>query len=245
MEWFEDESFWETLFPFIFPAERLAAAGGEVDRLLELLDFEGRDVLDLCCGVGRHSVELARRGYRVTGADRSTFLLGKAEAFATAEGVSVEWVRSDMRELVRPAGFDLVINMFTSFGYFDDPEDDLRVLRNIRTSLREGGRLLIDMIGKEHLAEIFHSAMADEADDGTLLLRRHEIFDDWSRIRNQWVVVREGSARTFHFHHNLYSARELKDRLATAGFRDVVVFGDLDGSAYGPGSERLVCVGSV
>ena len=244
-QWFEDESFWETLFPFIFAADRLAAAGEEVDRLLELLDVEGRDVLDLCCGPGRHAVELARRGFLVTGVDRSAFLLGKARAAAAAADVPVEWIRSDMRDFVRPAAFDLAINMFTSFGYFDDRDDDLRVLRNLHASLREGGRLLIDMIGKEHLAEIFQPVGVDEAADGSLLVQRREIIDDWSRIRNEWIVVRDGAASTFHFHHTLYSAQELKDRLATAGFRDVVAFGDLDGTAYGRGAERLVVVGTA
>jgi SAM-dependent methyltransferase len=242
VEWFEDESFWEVLFPFIFPEERLAAAPGEVDRLLELIDFEGREVLDMCCGVGRHSLELARRGYVVTGVDRSPFLLGKAEASAAAGGLSVEWVRSDMHDFVRPEAFDLAINMFTSFGYFDDPDDDLRVLHNLRTSLRDGGRLVIDMIGKEYLAQIFSPTTAEEASDDSLLVQRHEIIDDWSRIRNRWIVIRDGTTTTFNFQHTLYSARELKDRLAAAGLRDVRVYGDLEGHGYGAGSERLVVV---
>lgn len=241
-EWFEDEAFWQSLFPFIFSPERLASAGDEVGRLLELLDFEGRDVLDLCCGPGRHAVELARRGYRVTGVDRSPFLLAKAEALATTENVAVEWIRSDMRAFARPRSFDLAINMFTSFGYFDDSDDDLAVLRNLHESLREGGRLVIDMIGKEHLAEIFQPVTVEEASDGSLLVQRHEIFDDWGRIRNQWILVRDGTATSFRFHHTLYSARELKDRLAAAGFGEIRAFGDLDGSDYGLGSERLVVV---
>lgn len=242
VEWFEDESFWETLFPFLFTAERRAAAGTEVEHLLELLDFEGRDVLDLCCGPGRHAVELARRGYLVTGVDRSPYLLGKAEQLAAAERVEVEWIRSDMRDFVRPGSFDLAVNMFTSFGYFDDRDDDLRVLRNLHASLREGGRLLIEMVGKEYLAQVFQPTTAEEAADGGLLVQRHEIFDDWSRIRNEWIVIRDGATRCFRFHHTLYSAQELKDRAATAGFRDVRAYGDLQGHDYGPGSERLVVV---
>lgn len=242
IEWFEDESFWETLFPFLFTAERRAAASTEVEHLLELLDFEGRDVLDLCCGPGRHAVELARRGYVVTGVDRSPYLLAKAEQLATAEQVEAEWIRSDMRDFVRPAAFDLAINMFTSFGYFDDRDDDLRVLRNLHASLREGGRLLIEMVGKEYLAQVFQPTTAEEAEDGSLLVQRHEIFDDWGRIRNEWIVIRDGATRTFRFHHTLYSAQELKDRASVAGFRDVRVYGDLEGHGYGPGSERLVVV---
>ena len=241
-DWFDDESFWEAVDPFLFTRQRLAAAEREVELLLELVDLDGRNVLDLACGTGRHAVELARRGYQVTAVDRSRYLLGKAEAAAASAEVSVEWIRADMREFVRPGTFDLAINMFTSFGYFDDPADDLRVLINLHSSLRDGGCLLIDLIGKEHVAEVFQPAAVDEAADGALLVQRREIFDDYERIRNQWTVVRGGEVRSFRFHHTLYSARELKDRLGAAGFRSTVVFGDLEGSAYGPGSERLVAV---
>ena len=91
-EWFEDESFWEALYPFLFPADRFDAAAGELDRIFDLIDFEGREVLDLCCGPGRHTVDLARRGYAVTGVDRSPFLLTKARERALAIGTEAEWV---------------------------------------------------------------------------------------------------------------------------------------------------------
>jgi SAM-dependent methyltransferase len=241
-EWYEDESFWKTLYPFLFTAERLDASPGEVTKILELTDFEGRDVLDLCCGPGRHSVELARRGYSVTGVDRSPFLLQKAHDMAAAEQVTVEWVNADMRDFERPGGFDLVLNLFTSFGYFDDKDDDLKVLRNIHSNLRGGGHLVLEVVGKEFLANVFQPTTAEELPDGGLLVERHEIFDDWSRIRNRWIVIRDEQVTTFEFHHTIYSAQELKDRLLSTGFEKVQVFGDLDGRDYGPGSKRLVAV---
>jgi len=241
-DWYEDESFWEALEPFLFPEERMGAAVGEVDQVLELLDFEGQHVLDLCCGPGRHAIEMARRGYAVTGVDRSPYLLGKARDNAAAGRVGVEWVNADMREFSRAESFDLVINMFTSFGFFDDKDDDLVVLRNIHASLRAGGVFVLETIGKEWLANVFQPTSADEVPEG-LLVQRREIFDDWSRIRNEWIVIRDGRSRSFTFHHTIYSGQELKDRFLQAGFHDVRVYGDLDGSEYGPGAERLVAVG--
>jgi SAM-dependent methyltransferase len=241
-EWFEDESFWEALEPFLFPKERMGAAAGEVDQIFELLDFEGRDVLDLCCGPGRHSIEIARRGFAVTGVDRSPYLLEKARSNAAEARVGVEWVAADMREFSRNEAFDLVLNMFTSFGYFDDKNDDLTVLRNIRSSLREGGVFLLETVGKEWLANVFQPTSSDEVPEG-LLVQRHEIFDDWSRISNEWIVIRDGRSTSFEFHHTIYSGQELKDRFLQTGFEDVRVYGDLDGSVYGPGAERLVVVG--
>ena len=82
----------------------------------------------------------------------------------------------------------------------------------------------------------------EEADDGALLVERREIIDDWRRIRNEWIVIREGRATMFRFQHTLYSARELDDRLVSAGFDTVDVYGDLSGGPYGPGADRLIVV---
>ena len=95
-----------------------------------------------------------------------------------------------MRQFARPEAFDLVINMFTAFGYFDDKEDDLLVLRNIYASLREGGVFVIDTMGKEWLAKGILPTTSEELADGKVLVQRHEIFDDWSRIRNEWILDR-------------------------------------------------------
>ena len=117
--WFEDDAFWELTYPFLFPEDPLAAAETEVGGLRKLVGAPFERVLDLCCGPGRHSVYLARQGAKVTGVDRSSFLLGKARALAEAEGVKVEWVQEDMRTFARPQAFDLVFNLCTSFGYFE------------------------------------------------------------------------------------------------------------------------------
>jgi len=140
MEWFENDDFWRDFYPFMFADERFAATPDEVGRILGLTQCSGGSALDLCCGPGRHSVELARRGFQVTGVDRSPFLLGKAREHAAKSGASVEWIEQDMRNFVRPASFDLACSLFTSFGYFQDEQDDLRVLRNIHQSLKRERR---------------------------------------------------------------------------------------------------------
>ena len=124
-EWFEDERFWDELYPLMFSARKFEVAEDEVSSILHLADLEEGDVLDLACGPGRHATALGKRGFRVTGVDLSPFLLEKAMGLAQVESVNVEWVREDMRCFVRPEAFDLVINMFTAFGYFDDKRDDI------------------------------------------------------------------------------------------------------------------------
>ncbi|MFQ5924306.1 MAG: class I SAM-dependent methyltransferase [Anaerolineales bacterium] len=239
-DWFSDEAFWRMFFPVLFPEERFDIAGEQVDKILALVDFEGNSVLDLACGPGRHSVELARKGLKVVGVDLSQFLLEKAKERANAAGVEVEWIHDDMRSFKRPASFDLCLSMFTSFGYFDEKKDDVAVIRNIYESLNEGGVCLVDVVGKEWLAKHFQPTTSRELDDGTLMIERHEIVDDWSRIRNRWIMLKEGKAEEYLFEHTVYSAQELKDRFADVGFGRVEVYGDLEGAEYGPAATRLI-----
>jgi SAM-dependent methyltransferase len=242
MEWFENEDFWRDFYPWMFSAERFAAAKDEVSRIIGLSQSTGGKLLDLCCGPGRHAVEFAQRGFQVTGVDRSEFFLEKARRHALEAGASIEWVKQDMRHFVRPSEFDLVCNLFTSFGYFRDPEEDLGVLRNIHRSLKDGGALVIDVISKEKLAGKWLNTMSTEMPDGSLLVQRQQIRDDWSRIYSEWTLIKDGHARSFSFEHTIYSGRELKDRLLSSGFRQVQLFGDLLGSRYGLSAERLVAV---
>ena len=242
MEWFEDEEFWRALYPYMFPAERFAAAPEQVGQVLALSGCTGGKVLDLCCGPGRHAVEFAKSRLEVTGVDRSRFLLDRARERARDAGVSVEWVQEDMRRFRRPAAFDLACNIFTSFGYFADEADDLRVLRNVQESLRDGGVFVIDVISKERLARNWKDSLVTEYADGTLLFQRPQLREDWNRLENEWVLVKDGRSRSFRFQHTIYSGRELKDRLLACGFQHVQLYGDLEGSCYGLDAQRLVVV---
>jgi 2-polyprenyl-3-methyl-5-hydroxy-6-metoxy-1,4-benzoquinol methylase len=148
-EWFDDDSFWVEMYPFMFPEKRFADAYDQIDKILQLVKPRGKMVLDLCCGPGRCSIALARKGFVVTGVDRTEFLLKKAKTRARAAKTKIEWVQCDMRDFVRPERFDLVLSMFTSFGYFDVKEADSIVLSNMFASLKPGGACVIDVVGKE------------------------------------------------------------------------------------------------
>jgi SAM-dependent methyltransferase len=242
MEWFDDDTFWQTFSSYIYADERLRTAADDVSRMLALAGAARPDVLDLCCGTGRHAVAFARLGCRVTGVDRTRFALERARVHAAEAGVTVEFVERDMREFTRPAGFDLVVNLFTSFGYFETQDDELRVLRHVHEALRPGGTFIIDVLGKETLARIFEETRSAAAADGTLLVWRTAVEDDWTRVRSEWHVIRDGSDRVFRVEHWIYSGRELRELLHQAGFRDVRLFGDLDGRDYGTAAARLVAV---
>ena len=178
----------------------------------------------------------------MTGVDRTSFLLERARARAAQANLPVEFVLEDMRRFSRPATLDLIINIFTSFGYFDDRADDLRVLKLVRENLRPGGVFLLEMVSKERLARMFQATTSTELPNGDVLFERHEIVDDWTRVRNRWTLMREGDTRTFEFTHRIYSGQELKDLLASAGLAGARAYGDLDGGSYGFDAQRLVVV---
>ncbi len=241
-DWFADESFWAEIYPFEFPAPVVDAGVAQVDKAIALSGIRGGDALDLGCGPGRHAIPLARRGFRVTGVDLSPFHLAKARERAEMAQVAVEFVQSDMRAFVRAAAFDLAVSLFTSFGYFEDPLDDLGVLRHVHQSLRPGGVLVMDVASKERLARVLHPTLSQRAVDGALLVQRHQIVEDWTRVWNEWTVVRDGRARTFEFLLRVYSGQELKALLGAAGFATVTLYGSLDGRPYDLEAERLVVV---
>jgi SAM-dependent methyltransferase len=241
--WHEDDAFWETMAPFLFTERRFASAPEQVDRFLDLLALPpGAAILDLCCGPGRHALELARRGFAVTAVDRTAAYLARAREGARREDLDIEFVAEDMRRFTRAGAFDAVINMFTSFGYFEDPADDRRVLENTCLSLKAGGRLLIEMMGKEVLARIFCEHDWWEEDDGTLFLEERHLTEDWGGVRNRWILVREGRREDHTFNHRLYSAAELKALAKACGYPEIAIYGSLAGEKYDQKAGRLVAV---
>jgi SAM-dependent methyltransferase len=241
-DWFADDSFWAELYPFEFPETVIATGEAQIEHAIDLSGVRGGPALDLGCGPGRHAIALAKRGFCVTAVDISRFHLAKAREQAEAAGLPVEFVESDMRSFVRPEAYNLALSLFTSFGYFEDKQDDLRVLRNVHRSLKAGGVLLMDIMGKERLARIFQPTVSQRAPDGVLLIRRHEIVDDWTRVRNEWIIVKNDQTRTLEFVVRVYSGQELKELLGAAGFPTIKLYGGLDGRPYGFDAQRLVAV---
>lgn len=238
--WHEQDDFWQTWAPVIFNSERMQLAKQEVDQILSLLQLQpGSSICDLCCGVGRHSLELARRGFQVTSVDRTPRYLREAKNKAGAEKLNIQFVEHDMRRFRQPDSFDAVINMFTSFGYFEDLADDRAVLENVHKSLRGTGKLLVDVMGKEVLARIFLERDWRQEGDAIVLWERRAS-SDWSSIECRWILLRDGKRHEYRFAHRVYSAVELRELLSDCGFSRVDVYGGLDKSPYDHKAERLV-----
>ncbi|ARE77684.1 SAM-dependent methyltransferase [Streptomyces sp. Sge12] len=239
--WFEDQAFWNDFYPHLFSPERAAQAVRIVEGSPLFRFPAGSRVLDLCCGPGLFTVPLARAGHAVTGVDLSAPLLSRARTHCREAGVEARFVEAEMLGFAEPGAFDAVVNMFTSFGYYDRHEDNVQVLRNTHASLAPGGTLLIDVVGKEILARLDERVSLSER-DGKVLVQRDTVLDDWTRLRSDWYSIEGSRAATGSMTLFLYSAGELRDMLGAAGFTDVRFHGDYDGGPYDHRAERLIAV---
>ncbi len=241
--WYDKDETWEKLAEVLFTRRRWEKAENEIGQLIALLDMTGDEkILDIPCGTGRHALELTRRGFDVTGVDRTASYLDEARRRADDENLKVQWVHDDMRSFERPGEFDVVLNMYTSFGYFEDAADDRAAARGFFDALRPGGRLVMEMHGKENLAAGFSARTWVELDDGRVLLEDRAIIDDWRRVRNRWIVYHDGGRYELEFSLRLYGAAELVDLLRDVGFTEVSAFGNLEGDPYDEHARRLVVV---
>lgn len=239
--WHEQDRFWETM-P-MFRKHHWEVASEEVDSLIALLGIEsGASVLDLCCGVGRHSLELSRRGFQVTGVDRTAAYLRTARTKLAAESLDLALIQADMRAFVQPEFFDAAINLYTSFGYFEELADDHRVAGNLFRSLKPGGRLVMEMMGKEVLARIFQPRDWQELPDGALFLQERQVNQDWTWMQNRWILIRDGETSEYAVGHRVYDGAGLRALLLDAGFESVSLCGSLDGQPYDTDARRLVAV---
>jgi SAM-dependent methyltransferase len=240
--WHEQDAFWETFEPVLFSRQRKSDAPAQVEKIIALLGIRpGAAVLDLCCGIGRHALELARCGFHVTGVDRTRAYLNKAAEQANAAGLEMEFVQEDMRTFCRPDTFDVVVSLFTSFGYFKDAEEDRHTAVNVHRSLKAGGAFLLEMMGKEVLARSFQERVWQE-EDGVLLLQECKVSNSWSWVEHRWIVVKSSHRHELRFSHRLYSAAELTSLLVGCGFTRTEVYGDLEGAPYDHMAKRLVIV---
>ena len=241
-KWHENDNFWIDFAPKLFTEDQWANAVKDVTNIISLLHMhKGARILDLCCGPGRHSLEFSRRGYKVTAVDRMSKYLVALREKANKENLTLEIIQEDMRSFLNPSSFDVVLNLFTSFGYFEAEEENIKVLENIYASLRENGQLIIELMGKEVLARIFRERDWHE-EDGVIYLEERKLNDNWSWISSRWIRIDGTDRREYTITHRLYSGVELSNLLKSIGFSDTKLHGSLSGIPYDNNAERLVAV---
>ena len=215
----------------------------QVDFIEKALGLsQGARILDLCCGYGRHSLELSRRGYLVSGLDLSELFLHMAREEAEAEGIKVNLVRADMRQIPFKKNFDALINIFTSFGYFEEEEENQAVLNEIARVLREGGRFLFEAANRGFFPGRFKRTIVDDYPDRQLKVVHHnKAFRNYRKLQTRIELLHKGESREYFRSVRLYDLQEFSPMLEAAGMKVLEAYGDLKGSPYKKDSPRL-CV---
>jgi 2-polyprenyl-3-methyl-5-hydroxy-6-metoxy-1,4-benzoquinol methylase len=216
----------------------------QVRFLLDRLEAApGRRMLDLACGHGRISLPVARAGWDVTGIDLSERSLAVAREAAEQEGLQIDWVQGDMRR--PPAGpFDAVVNLYTSFGYFEDEAENQKVLDAVARSLVPGGLFLIDTANMLGLASRFRDRAWETLETGALFLQEHDLDLLAGRNRARWTFVRDDGSRTELVHSvRVYTPHELGLMLERVGLEIAGSWGDFEGGELTLTSSRLILLG--
>ena len=217
----------------------MRAAGAEIDQLMNWLKPAlGAKVLDVCCGGGRHLEALTQRGFDAVGVDLSPELL---ELAAGRKAMGSRLVRADVRCLPFDGVFDVALNLFTSFGYFDLKADDGRQLRGMARSLRSGGRLVLDLVHREHLEAHFKPHDHQQTDD--LSIENHRTLTDTHVIKKSVVTTAGGQRHDIVEKVRLYTPLQIQSACRDAGLVDVSVHGTFGGGPIDNESPRMVVVG--
>jgi D-alanine-D-alanine ligase len=223
---------WRTLFNSLYletdgdVIENDRNTAQEVELLIGSAGIERNDrILDLCCGQGRHSLELARRGFpRVTGLDRSRYLIRLARKRARQRGLQVSFHEGDARRFRLGDGeFHCVCILGNSFGYFERPEDDLAVLESVKRALASGGALVMDLMDGDWMRRHFDPRSWEWVDQNHFVCRERDLAEDGDRLISREVVVHaeRGVIADQFYAERLYSKERLEALLTGAGFANV------------------------
>ncbi|MER8569315.1 class I SAM-dependent methyltransferase [Mesorhizobium sp. M0924] len=213
----------------------------EAEAIWKLLSLrKGSSVLELGCGYGRITNRLAKNGAQVTGLDASSTLLKKAEADAAELQVSVEYVLGDMRLLSWRDRFDAAVLWYTTFGYFDEADNE-RVLHEAASSLKKGGRLLIDTANRfASLRDKWPSCEVVQRDDDLrFTILNYDALTD--RQTYERTVIRKGRLRRTRLSVRFYGFSEYVRMLRCAGFETIEAYGQ-EGEEFTPYGPRLIVV---
>ncbi|MFQ5794021.1 MAG: class I SAM-dependent methyltransferase [Candidatus Bipolaricaulia bacterium] len=238
-----------------FLEARIDQAAEEIQGLLPIFDeFDiesGSQVLDLSCGIGRHSVELAKHGYRVTGVDISPLFIHRANELAKQRKVQsrTEFQVVDVRKLkgsLSAGTFDAIINLFTSFGYYDD-ETNQDILKSCRELVRDRGIFVMEIINRDWLVRNFQPRGFDRLGAVLILQERWLDLED-SRMYNTWTFLEKQDDKTYgqraeiKLDHQVHSLHELIAIFERAGWRYQSAYGSLELDEPSIDTQRLVVV---
>jgi SAM-dependent methyltransferase len=213
----------------------------QVQQLLRLCTvLPGATVLDVGCGVGRHSIELARLGFRVTGVDLNADYIVVCRERTAQLGLKAEFHAVDSRVMKLDVRADLTISLWSSFGYYGEV-GDLQILQRIAEHTRRGGYVVVDVENRDYIVKHFVPQEWHENEQGLVFETRR--FDAVAgTVSTRRVVLSGGERSEYHRVLRMYTVAELTVLLEAAGLRPGRWCGDYDGSRFGPESKRMIAI---
>lgn len=203
-------------------------AASELNTIMEKIPLTpGAKAIDLCCGNGRHARWLARKGVDVTGIDLSPALLKKA--IELTNGLAVQYQRGDIRNVQIRKEYDLAFNLFTSFGYFPDDEENELIFQQAASALKPGGWFVFDYLNPEYIKQ--HIVPRDETvKDGLKIYQERSIQDEF--VVKRISIVEGDSTRRYMEKVKMYQERQLRSMMEAHGLQIHAFYGDYDASPF-------------
>jgi len=249
------KEWWKTLFDDKYTqtyvdtsSEKRTAT--EVDFLLKNLSIKkGTNILDLACGYGRHAIKLSQAKFKVTGLDYSKHLINLAKATAKEKGLSIDFLRGDIRNFSFSKKFDAVICMFTSFGYFTREEDHEKVIKQVSKALKRNGVFFLDVKNpiattidfEKNISAGNKELRKTETLSNGINLSTSQVFDihkmRW-KINRTWKI--NGKVKKYYADIRLFTLPELSNLLGHHNLRIEKVWGNFNGSPLSYNSPRII-----
>jgi len=211
-----------------------------INLILNHVCLERRNrILDLCCGQGRHALYLADLGYQVFGVDLSRPLLEVAK-FRQTKSQPAYFIQADMRYLPFRKSFDLLLNLFTSFGYFETDRENQEVFNQFNQALKPGGNFVFDYFNKSHVIRHLVPYHKEQIEDAQV---EQERFIEGSRVKKIITLSRNGKRSIFHESVKMYGPEELLLMLKNANLEVSQIFGGYNGEVFDKTSQRFIAIG--
>lgn len=228
-EWFADWFNTEE-YLYVYKHRNEEDAKTLVELILENIDvpLTGK-ILDLACGPGRHSILFAQKGYKVSAVDLSKNLLKVALDCAVKSDVNVNFIEADLRNLCIKPKFDLVVNLFTSFGYFEDDKENFKLFGRAFYFLNDYGYFVLDFFNKDYLKKNI-VAKSEEYIGHSKIIQERKI--EGERVIKKITILNNGNKRNFMESVRIYSKDELITEIENKGFKVERIFGGVRGRTF-------------
>lgn len=239
-EWFKDWFNTEE-YLFVYRNRNEKDAKKLVDLILKNTNLKKNSkVLDLACGSGRHSIFFALYGFDVTAVDLSENLLKVARASAQAANVDVRFIQADMRHFCVDEKFNLIVNLFTSFGYFEKDEENFRLFDHVKNELAVNGYFVLDYFNRNYIENNLVKSSEDIVGDTKIVQERSIV---GNRVVKKIKISKNSVDKSFMENVRMYSKAEIEEELQRRNLKIKNIFGDFEGNSFDiDKSKRIIII---